>query len=76
MKKRKDRPYILPCSFFGGVNPKTFKKVGSRHRWTGAKWGKGECLYCHRAIEQVRGERGNHGIKQAQDDGQNPTQEP
>jgi hypothetical protein len=42
--------YLAPC---GGFSPITGKKVGSRHRWDGRKWGEGYCEFCHRPIEQL-----------------------
>lgn len=47
------RPYVIPCSVFGGYSKRTYKKVGERHRWTGDKWGEGRCEYCGRYLEQV-----------------------
>jgi hypothetical protein len=50
MKKAK-LLYVGPCL---GVNPKTGKGVGSRHRWNGGSWGKGNCIYCLRRLEDVQ----------------------
>lgn len=47
------RPYVLPCSIFGGKSPRTGKPVGSRHRWSGGEWGKGACDYCGKYLDQV-----------------------
>ena len=38
----------------GGYNPRTRRKVGERHRWSGAAWGQGRCIWCHRDLEQLR----------------------
>lgn len=38
----------------GGYNPRTGRKVGERHRWSGDGWGKGSCIWCHRDLEQLR----------------------
>lgn len=46
------RPYVLPCSIFGGRSPKTGEPVGMRHRWPGA-WGEGRCIYCRRTLQEV-----------------------
>ena len=51
MSKQPD--YIVACSVFGGRSPKTGKPVGSRHRWSGNKWGDGYCIFCNRQLEQV-----------------------
>lgn len=47
------RPYVLPCSIFGGRSPKTGKPVGGRHRWNGGGWGKGTCDFCGKYLDQV-----------------------
>lgn len=44
---------MLPCSMFSGRSPKTGKKVGERHKWSGEKWGEGECIYCNRTLQEV-----------------------
>lgn len=47
------RPYVVPCSVFGGRSPKSGKRVGSRHRWSGEAWGEGHCVYCFQPLEKV-----------------------
>jgi hypothetical protein len=47
------RPYVLPCSIFGGKSQKTGKPVGERHRWEGGAWGKGRCIFCGRFLDEV-----------------------
>lgn len=53
MPETKQRRYVLPCGVFGGRSPKTGKPVGSRHRWSGDKWGEGVCDFCGRLLEGV-----------------------
>ena len=43
-----ERPFVLPCSIFGGRSPKTGKPVGQRHRWT-----RNFCDFCGRHREDV-----------------------
>lgn len=45
-----ERPFILPCSIFGGRSPKTGKKVGQRHRWDGMF---GRCAFCGHSKDEV-----------------------
>lgn len=40
---KRARPYVIPCSTFGGRSPKTGKPVGERHRWT-----MNVCDFCHK----------------------------
>lgn len=47
------RPSVLPCNRLGGRSPLTNKPVKTRHRWSGAAWGEGQCLYCGRTLDQV-----------------------
>lgn len=47
------RPHVPPCSAFGGRSRKTGLLVGTRHRWEGPKWGRGECIYCGMLLSQV-----------------------
>ena len=47
-----ERPFILPCSIFGGKSPATGKRVGSRHRWSEGN-GKGYCEFCGRHRDDV-----------------------
>lgn len=47
------RPTVISCRSFGGRSPKTGKLVGERHRWSGGKWGKGNCKFCGRILSQV-----------------------
>lgn len=41
-----------------GINPRTGKKVGERHRWSGDirgdGWGRGHCIWCMRGIDELR----------------------
>ena len=48
--KRGERPFVLACR---GFSPKTGKRVGERHRWSGPKWGEGRCEFCGRYLEDV-----------------------
>lgn len=50
----KERPIILSCYTQGGRSPVTGKPVGTRHRWSGGKWGEGTCDFCHKTLEQVK----------------------
>lgn len=43
------RPSIRKCF---GINPKTGREVGERHRWTNG-WGKGRCDYCGKFLEDL-----------------------
>lgn len=52
-KQAAQRPTVLPCSIFGGRSPKTGKPVGERHRWSGGAWGRGQCEFCHRFLDEV-----------------------
>lgn len=45
--------HVLSCGALGGRSPKTGKRVGERHRWSGGGWGKGHCEFCFRTLEQV-----------------------
>lgn len=49
------KTWLLHC---GGINPRTGKKVGERHRWSGdfigKGWGRGKCIWCHRYIDELR----------------------
>lgn len=45
--------HVLSCGALGGRSPKTGKRVGERHRWSGDGWGKGHCEFCFRTLEQV-----------------------
>lgn len=47
----KTRYWLLSC---GGRSPRTGKKVGERHRWSGGEHGVGSCEFCGRYIDQVR----------------------
>lgn len=47
------RPTVIACCTFGGRSPKTGKRVGERHRWDGGAWGKGQCEFCGRCLDQV-----------------------
>lgn len=51
--KLSKRPTVIPCSVFGGRSPKTGKRVGERHRWSGGEWGKGTCEFCRRTLSEV-----------------------
>ncbi len=44
-----EKPFVLPCSIFGGRSPKTGKRVGERHRWSRF----GQCDFCGRYKEDV-----------------------
>ena len=44
-----ERPFVLPCSIFGGRSPITGKRVGQRHRWDNY----GRCDFCGRDKEAV-----------------------
>lgn len=48
-----ERPFVIGCGVFGGRSPRTGKRVGERHRWSGGAWGEGHCEFCGRTIEQV-----------------------
>lgn len=43
-----ERPFVLPCSIFGGRSPLTGKPVGQRHRW-----GSVTCDFCGKYREDV-----------------------
>lgn len=47
-----ERPFVLPCSIFGGTSPKTGMGVGQRHRWSEGA-GKGHCEFCGNYLEDV-----------------------
>ena len=47
-----ERPFVLPCSIFGGKSPITGKRVGERHRWSEGN-GKGYCEFCGRYKDDV-----------------------
>ncbi len=47
-----ERPFVLPCSIFGGRSPITGNPVGARHRWSGGD-GRGACDFCGRYKEEV-----------------------
>lgn len=47
-----ERPFVLPCSIFGGRSPLTGKKVGERHRWSDGN-GKGRCDFCGHYKDRV-----------------------
>lgn len=49
----RDRRHVMSCGALGGRSPLTGKRVGSRHRWSGATWGMGTCDFCHRTLEEV-----------------------
>lgn len=53
MRKMKIRLSVIACSILGGRSPKTGKPVGRRHKWSGEKWGEGECIYCGRRLNDV-----------------------
>jgi hypothetical protein len=40
----------LSCGALGGRNPRTGKRVGSRHKWNGALW----CAWCGRSKDAVK----------------------
>lgn len=40
-----EKPFVLGCSVFGGRNPKTGRRVGSRHQWELGN-GRGRCNFC------------------------------
>ena len=48
------RPIVISCRVFGGRSPKTGRPVGQRHRWSGGAWGKGDCEFCGRTLEEVQ----------------------
>lgn len=37
-----------------GINPRTGRPVGERHRWSGGKWGVGRCIWCLRDLQELR----------------------
>lgn len=43
-----ERPFVLPCSIFGGQSPATGKPVGRRHRW-----GAATCDFCGKYREDA-----------------------
>jgi hypothetical protein len=45
--------HMLSCGALGGRSPKTGKRVGERHRWSGGEWGNGHCEFCFRTLDEV-----------------------
>lgn len=43
--------WIKPCF---GYSATKGGKVGERHRWGGEGWGRGQCIWCHRDLDQLR----------------------
>lgn len=44
---------VISCAVFGGRNPKSGQRTGSRHRWGGGAWGQGYCDFCGRTLDEV-----------------------